>query len=301
MASAATAAALRRKLRENLQHIDEARRNKLVKTLIVNNIFSVEHLFRHSDTNFVGLKEVSEEDRAILRDMCNQKKRDAGSDDSVQISPHKRMRVFSDHASASAESVLQCINLASTMRVERPNERPGKMIDRLKAQNQSGGSRKLFLEISRLEAICGSRISIKETATALRCWTRFGSAMGLFEPGCELPPSVIGLLAWSRIFACKGTFANYLSNLSFACELAGVCRNSFDDPSLKRAKKTIGTLQAPPKPKRGIRLPLVERLEAWNRIRFQFYCTCCPTAFFSESPRNVCPSSSQARQICTFL
>ena len=206
MASAATAAALRRKLRENLQHIDEARRNRLVKTLIVNTIFSVEHLFRHSDTNFVGLKEVSEEDRAILRDMCNQKKRDAGSDDSVRISPHKRMRVFSDHASASAESVLQCINLASTMRVERPNERPGKMIDRLKAQNQSGGSRKLFLEISRLEAICGSRVSMKETATALRCWTRFGSAMGLFEPGCELPPSVTGLLGVVADFCMQRHF-----------------------------------------------------------------------------------------------
>ena len=160
----------------------------------------------------------------------------------------------------SAEHVLSCIRLASNMRVDRPDLKPMQMIESLHKTRTSENSRILFVQLARLEAICGNMVSIREAATAVRCWSRFGTTMGIVAKDHELPPTVTGLVAWSRIFAVKNTYTNYMSKLALACEIAGVSRKAFSHPSVARAKRTIGTLQSAPKPKRGIRLDLLERL-----------------------------------------
>ena len=52
-------------------------------------------------------------------------------------------------------------------------------------------------------------------------------AMNLVEVGAELPPSVAGLLAWSRIFSVKSTSSSYMSKLALACEIVGVSKDIF--------------------------------------------------------------------------
>ena len=51
-----------------------------------------------------------------------------------------------------------------------------------------------------------------------------------------------------------------MSKLALACEIGGVSRKSFAHPSIKRAKATVGSLEAPPKPRLGIRMQLFETL-----------------------------------------
>ena len=54
-----------------------------------------------------------------------------------------------------------------------------------------------------------------------------------------LPPSLEGLLAWSRLFRNSGTFGNYMSYVTLGCEILGHPVSVFVRPSLKRAKVAI--------------------------------------------------------------
>ena len=158
----------------------------------------------------------------------------------------------------SAEVVLQGIAIAASTKVQRAHGTPLQTIDQLSQGNVE--CKKLFVSKARLEAICGNMSSIREAATAVRCWKKFAINMNIVAPDEELPPSVTGLLSWSRIFRSKGTYANYMSKLALACEIGGVSRKSFAHPSVKRAKATVGSLEGPPEPKLGIRMQLLETL-----------------------------------------
>ena len=57
--------------------------------------------------------------------------------------------------------------------------------------------------------------------------------------GDVLPPTIDGLLQWSRLFRCHKTFGNYVPYVKLACELKGVSIEVFRHPSLKRAKAAI--------------------------------------------------------------
>ena len=103
-------------------------------------------------------------------------------------------------------------------------------------------------------------VSIGEIKPALNCWSRFVVDFNIVAPGKELPPTPDGLLAWSRVFAVKGTFCNYLCKLSLACQIAGVDCSAFEHPALKRAKRTIGSLENAPRPKRAVTIGLLEQL-----------------------------------------
>jgi len=59
------------------------------------------------------------------------------------------------------------------------------------------------------------------------------------ENGKTLPPTVAGLLQWSRLFRCHKTFGNYVSYVKVACELEDEDVSVFGHPSLKRAKQAI--------------------------------------------------------------
>ena len=160
----------------------------------------------------------------------------------------------------SAEKILSYIMVASVMTAEQPMEKPAKMIESLSASRNTDDSKQLFVNMARLQAICGGLTSIKETSTAVRCWSKFATTFNIVKRGQEFPPTVSGLLAWSRIFAVKTTYANYMYKLALACEMAGLSKDCFHHPSIIRAKRTISSLQGPAKEKRGIRLELLERL-----------------------------------------
>ena len=161
---------------------------------------------------------------------------------------------------AAAADVLKAVAIAKAMTVARPNCGPMAMCRQLAEQHSAWSSRAFYVELARLEALCGNMVSVGETKCALNCWCNFARSFGIVEPGKELPPSVDGLLAWSRIFAKKSTFNNYLTKLGLACEIAGVSREACNDPALKRAKRTIGSLEGPSRPKRSIPLALLEKL-----------------------------------------
>ena len=65
-------------------------------------------------------------------------------------------------------------------------------------------SRNAWVQGARLRAVVGSCPgSIPSVVSGLRCWCTFASAV-LGNVGCELPPCVDGLVAWSLTFRCSG-------------------------------------------------------------------------------------------------
>ena len=257
MAGAAQRSQIRKELKELESELERHEINCIIDSILGAGYCSLADFQRDGNKMIPTFHRVNAGGKAILRKLCREH---CSADTQVKQPLLQGSGTQQRFKTASAETVLKSINVASAMKVERPTEKPLQMIERLQASCSSDSSKKMFIEISRLEALCGNMVSIRETSTAVRCWRKFGLAMGLVVHDRELPPTVTGLLAWSRIFAVKGTFANYLSKLALACEIAGVSKQCFEHPSVKRAKATIGSLQAPPKPKRGLRLPLLEKL-----------------------------------------
>ena len=112
----------------------------------------------------------------------------------------------------------------------------GKMLKRLL---EGGYDRADWVDNARIQAIVGSCPKSHESAkSGMRFWAWFAvHVLGCY--GDILPPDLDGLLAWSRLFRCHGTFGNYLSYVKPACEIKGVCVDAFAHPSLKRAKAAI--------------------------------------------------------------
>jgi len=90
----------------------------------------------------------------------------------------------------------------------------------------------------------------------------------LGKRGKVLPPSIDGLLQWSRLFRHPGTFGNYVTYVKLACELEGEPVDVFIHPSLKRAKVAIAKrrLYAPRVPT-WISMVTLQRLLAMARAR----------------------------------
>ena len=115
-----------------------------------------------------------------------------------------------------------------------------------------------WAERAKLEALCGSsKKSLREAASALRCWAKFAVLVLGLSPDSIMPPSVDGLLQWSRAFAVKETFRNYVGKIRLACELMRLSTASLDHPSIKRAMATIRTLSAAPRAKHYTRRCIV--------------------------------------------
>ena len=193
--------------------------------------------------------------KAALRRLCVRKS-EMGNQQTKTVT--KRARI--NENKVSAESVCKAINVAKAMKVQRPDRGPRAMCKLLQDKEQGYDRKQFYLEIARLEAICGNMVSIGETKSALNSWCNFAITMGIAKPGSELPPTPDGLLAWSRIFAVKGTFQNYKGKLCLACQIAGESQEAFAHPALKRAKQTIGSLEGAPRPKRCVSLEVLEQL-----------------------------------------
>jgi hypothetical protein len=92
---------------------------------------------------------------------------------------------------------------------------------------------------ARVQAIAGSCPGSHDSAkSGMRFWKWF-AVFGLGCRGDVLPPTLDGLLQWSRLFRHHKTFGNYLSYVKLACELQGQAIDVFRHPSLRRAKASI--------------------------------------------------------------
>jgi hypothetical protein len=79
--------------------------------------------------------------------------------------------------------------------------------------------------------------------------------------GAEMPPTVEGVLAWSLLFRCPGTFQNYVGYLRLACQLARVSSLALDDKAIARATVAIrkrGNFVQ--RPKQFVKLSLLQRM-----------------------------------------
>ena len=80
-------------------------------------------------------------------------------------------------------------------------------------------AKRQWVEQARIKAILGSCPKTRQSAlSGMRCWCTFAQNV-LDLKGREFPPPLDGLLAWSTLFRCKGTFANYLGHVKLACEM----------------------------------------------------------------------------------
>eukprot|EP00969_Alexandrium_andersonii_P317809 14038949-Alexandrium_andersonii.AAC.1 len=75
-----------------------------------------------------------------------------------------------------------------------------------------------------------------------------------------MPPPIAGLVAWSQLFRCRGTFDNYVSKLRTVCHLLQVPADSTFHPSVRVAAVALGKRQPAPRPRRGITQKLLSRL-----------------------------------------
>ena len=92
---------------------------------------------------------------------------------------------------------------------------------------------------ARIEALMGScPRSVESFKSGVRAWLEFVDEV-LSGHGNAFPPSLGGLLAWSKMFRCSGTFGNYLAYVKLACELAKAPTEVFRADELRRAKTAI--------------------------------------------------------------
>ena len=97
----------------------------------------------------------------------------------------------------------------------------------------------IWLANARVAALMGSiPRSQKSFLSGMRSYLTFAGLFGC-SAGRELPPSVKVLLAWSELFRCAGTFANYLGHVRLGCQLMEVSGDAASDPAMKRAKSSI--------------------------------------------------------------
>ena len=114
-----------------------------------------------------------------------------------------------------------------------------------------------------MQAIVGScPKSHRSAKSGMRFWKWFaGNVLGW--RGDVLPPTLDGLLQWSRLFRCHKTFGNYVAYVKLACEIVSAPVDVFSHPSVRRAKMAIEKrrLLAPRKPT-WVRLAVLQRIMA---------------------------------------
>jgi hypothetical protein len=136
-----------------------------------------------------------------------------------------------------------------------------------KALFDSEDGRYEWVRRARMDAIIGSApLSIPSAISALRCWGAFADK-ALGANGDHFPPTIEGLLSWSRLFRCSRTFANYVAKVRLACHIADVSATNVDDPAIACAKAAIRKAEPPPMPKLFIKKPLLVRL--WRAARLE--------------------------------
>ena len=92
---------------------------------------------------------------------------------------------------------------------------------------------------ARAAAILGPcRRSLLQVRSGLRCWATFADKV----LGLDLtvwPPPLDGILAWSALFRCRRTFANYIGYLRVCCALTDTDPSVFSHIAVRRARVAI--------------------------------------------------------------
>ena len=146
-------------------------------------------------------------------------------------------------------------------RLRGADKGPRASIAILTAELQDDAQSKAWSERARLEALCGSsQLSLREVGSALRAWEAFATPVLGLTGAALLPPSVDGLLSWSRHFGNKRTFSNYVGKLILACEILRMPTQTLKHASVVRASRTIKALAKAPMAKRYTRRAVVADL-----------------------------------------
>jgi len=92
------------------------------------------------------------------------------------------------------------------------------------------------------------------------CWMGFaGNVLNL--KGYEMPPTLEGVLAWSVLFRCPGTFQNYVGYLRLACQLARVSTLALNGKAIGRATMAITKRgNCVQRPKKFVKLCLLQQM-----------------------------------------
>ena len=116
---------------------------------------------------------------------------------------------------------------------------PRRALKQCAEEHDTEAKRLAWLAAARTNAILGScPKSLKSLISGLRCWFCFAQ-QELRLTGRELPPTVDGLLQFSVLFRCKGTFRNYVGYIRTACELVGFPIEAFMHNTINRAATAI--------------------------------------------------------------
>ena len=138
---------------------------------------------------------------------------------------------------------------------------PRNAVKQVKLALADGQSDRNWAEKTRVMALLGScPKSHKSFISGFRCWCSFAAnVLGL--TGAELPPTVDGVVAWSVLFRCTGTFRNYVGHLRLGCQLARAPTNALDDRAISRATSAIAKRgNFVPRPKQFVKADLLRRI-----------------------------------------
>ena len=172
-------------------------------------------------------------------------------------------------------SIGRCVNVNAG-----PRAAISRILDQLEANPNAA-----WAEQARLEALCGaSQRTLREVATALRCWAAFTTTVPGVHASDLLPPTVDGLVAFSRAFHVKETYRNYVGKIRLACEIPRLPTDSMDHRSIARAKSTNQAFAAAPAEKFRTRWGAVAALVRLTRVKMTY----CPHGFTSYRMRVCC-------------
>ena len=177
----------------------------------------------------------------------------------------RAVRRRASQASRCDPVIQQAIDIVRSgivvQRLRGADKGPRASIAILTAELQDDAQSKAWSERARLEALCGSsQLSLREVGSALRAWEAFATPVLGLTGAALLPPSVDGLLAWSRHFGNKRTFSNYVGKLILACEILRMPTQTLQHASVVRASRTIKALAKAPMSKRYTRRAVVADL-----------------------------------------
>ena len=151
----------------------------------------------------------------------------------------RRSSELIETTSPVVERVIDAIGIAGKSAHDFRGLGPCAALKRLKTDHIDVGSGQEWMKEAKLSAILGScSASLKSVKSGVRCWSAF-AASALNMKGREFPPSLDGLLMWSTLFRCSGTFGNYVNYVRVACLVLGVSTAACDDCALQRAKTAI--------------------------------------------------------------
>ena len=138
----------------------------------------------------------------------------------------------SQHSATSNDGHIRGIKLAgSKLEAKQLAESwrgPRAAINALARGLVAGGAQS-WRERARVGALCGSsQRSLREIASVLRCWSAVAISVLGINDSPLLPPTVDGLLQWSRAFVVKATFLDCPGKLRLACEILRLSTASLD-------------------------------------------------------------------------